>query len=124
MKKNMKMKNNKIKDTAENIKFQNIFKNITKTLKKNRVWMMMLLKRKMSMQSQAVLIQKKKIQMKKSMLMTEQLRGNQIKEEGNQKRMRVKVPTKGRKYIVKAGGTMSSKIFMKIKLIIDNKIKI
>jgi len=38
--------------------------------------------------------------------------------------MRVKVPTKGRKYIVKAGGTMSSKIFMKIKLIIDNKIKI
>ena len=49
MKKNMKMKNNKIKDTAENIKFQNIFKNITKTLKKNRVWMMMLLKRKMSM---------------------------------------------------------------------------
>ena len=124
MKKNMKMKNNKIKDTAENIKFQNIFKNITKTLKKIRVWMMMLLKRKMSMQSQAVLIQKKKIQMKKSMLMVEQLRGNQIKEEGNQKRMRVKVPTKDRKYIVKAGGTMSRKIFMKIKLIIDNKIKI
>jgi hypothetical protein len=37
--------------------------------------------------------------------------------------MRVKVLTKGRKYIVKAGGIMRSKIFMKIKLIIDNKIK-
>jgi hypothetical protein len=40
--KKMIMMNNKIKDTAENIEFQNIYKIIIKILKKNRVLMMML----------------------------------------------------------------------------------
>jgi hypothetical protein len=38
--------------------------------------------------------------------------------------MRVKVYIKDRKCIVRAGGTMSSKISMKIKIIIGNKFKI
>jgi len=66
--KKMRMRNNKTKGTAENKKFQNICKIITKTLKRNK-GMMMQLKKKMSMLSQAVPIWKKKIQMRKSMLM-------------------------------------------------------
>ena len=121
--KKMRMRNNKTKGTAENKKFQNICKIITKTLKRNK-GMMMQLKKKMSMLSQAVPIWKKKIQMRKSMLMAGQLRGNQTKEVENQKKMRVKVHIKGRKCIVRAGGTMSSKMSMKIKIIIGNKFKI
>ena len=96
----------------------NICRTISRTPKRSRAWMRMYLKKKKSTWSLAVLILKRKIRMRRSMLMVELLRGKEKREEENPGKIQMRMLIRDREFKVMAGGTINFKIWMRVSTII------